>query len=265
MALLVPCAGWAQVVTSETVIEKLQTPVHLYLGKTDLGSVAMRLSEQCGITIEPSDYLKDREMVVQLDGITARAALEALSEMNDWTWKETPEKHILIARQASRLPATPAYVFRRIHAAMPRDLREFLGVIPRSETPVTYINPFEIEADPLQTQRMKESRDRLWRLLQDTQTDLYGSLPQSVILGTPYAFAKMSNRQKNDLMAQILFRVFDELLAKRSEFMVGDLLPYAHDPSLAVLSLTGNEFKVNTIFKIPNGQMSAGFTVELQK
>ena len=81
------CGASAQSVESDSVTEKLSRRIHLELGKTTLAEVAAALSEQTGLKIEPADYLNDRIMVVRIQGVSARSALNALSELNDWRWK----------------------------------------------------------------------------------------------------------------------------------------------------------------------------------
>ncbi len=262
LLLLVSLPGKAQQISTDENVQKLKTPVHLNLGKTTLAAVALRLTEQCGVTIEPAEYLKEREMVVQMDGISARAALEALSELNDWAWKETKEKHILIARKVSRLPVKPAYIWRRIHTALPRDVRDYLGVEMRAENPDDFKNPLD-NTDQQKAQKLEEDRVKLFRLFKDTQIELYDSLPKTIYTGEPYAYEKMSESQKSNLLVQTFFPVFYLFISRGKEFMLGDFLPYVHDPRTAILGLKGNLLEVNIVLNVPNGQWSAGFQVEV--
>ena len=261
--LLVALPGMSQQLYTDEIKQKLMVPVHLNLGKTTLAAAAQILSAQCGVTIEPAPYLKDRDLVVQIDGVSARTALEALSELNDWAWKETQEKHILISRKVSRLPATPAYIWRRIHAILPRDVHDYLGVEARAENPEEYINPLA-DSDQQRARKREEDRTRLFRLFKDTQTELYDSLPRTIYAGEPFAYEKMSQSQKNNLLVQTFFPLFSLFLSQGKEFVIGDFRPYVHDPRIAILGLTpGGNLTVGVVFNRPDGQSRAGFEVSL--
>jgi len=262
LILLLSPASHAQQISSDAIREKLSTPVKLAPGRTTLSALALQLSEKCGVPVEPAEYLQERVMVVQLNTMSARSALDAICELNDWMWKETPEKHVLISRKASKLPASPAYIFRRIHVILPRDVRDYLGVEPRSEDPGQYINPLA-EFDPEKAARRNEQRTKLWRLFKNTQSQLNDSLPQSVLDGEPLAYKKMSQIQRDNLMVQICFPIFDLFLRQGKTFTQGDFATYVYDPRTAVVTLKGNELDVNVTFDLPNGQTTTGFGVEL--
>jgi hypothetical protein len=65
---------------------KLAQTVHLTLGKTTLAAALAALSKQTGIQIDAAEYLKDRVLIVQMESLNGRAALDALTALNDLKW-----------------------------------------------------------------------------------------------------------------------------------------------------------------------------------
>jgi hypothetical protein len=106
----------------------LQIKVHLRLGETTLSKTLQEMSRQTGLQIESADYLQERELLVDLDNMSAQAVLETLAEGNDWIWNETKQSRILMTRpkfNATRQLVEVAPAFRAI---VPKDLRRYAGV-----------------------------------------------------------------------------------------------------------------------------------------
>jgi hypothetical protein len=226
----------AQSVESDAVKEKLSTRVHLRLGKTTLDKVAVALSEQTGLKIEPADYLLDREMIAQMDGISARAVLNALSELNDWKWKETPDHTISIARHLLQMPQVPVSIPRIVQSAIPKDTRAFLQIPTPSDNPGVYTNPLLANVHALANDRVTKGL----RYLRDTQGELFSSLPADAVKGEPILFDKLTELQQHDLIVQIAFKQLTLL----DEYLLSDFLPFVSDPQSARLESRGNTFMV---------------------
>lgn len=93
--LLFPVFATAQDKAKSQVAERLQTKVSVTLGTVTLPEVLAALSKQTGLIIQAEPYLQERKIFVQLNGVTARAALDALAELHDWTWRDMDENRIL--------------------------------------------------------------------------------------------------------------------------------------------------------------------------
>jgi hypothetical protein len=226
--------GAAQSVESDVVADKLSTKVHLRLGKTTLAKVTAALSEQTGLTIEPADYLLERVMVVQMEDVSARSVLNALSELNDWRWKETPDHTITIARHLLRLAPVPASISRMVQSAIPKDTRAFLSVPTPSENLSVYINPLLPDGN----RRTNNVVSRVQGFAGDALAGLLTQLPPNTGKGAPIPFDKLSEGQQHDLIAHIAFFTFgflgDELLSEFRSFV--------YDPESAFLDLQGTRF-----------------------
>jgi hypothetical protein len=228
--------AFAQSVESDAVSQKLSKKVQIHTGNTTLEKVAASLSEQTDLKIEPADYLGDREMIVRIDGMSGRAVLNALCELNDWTWKETPDHTISILRHLLQLPRTPAAIPRIVQSAVPKDTRTFLRIPTPREDLHVYTNPLLTKVGSLNDWR----KTTTLRFLKDTQADLFSTLPPNAVKGDPLPFDKLTNQQRRDLIVQIAFRQ----LATLDEYVLSDFLPYVADPSSARLEKKGKTFMV---------------------
>lgn len=232
-------AASAQSVESDAVKEKLSTKVHLRLGKTTLARVAAALSEQTGLKFEPAYYLADRDMIAQMDGVSARAVLNALAELNDWKWREMPDHAISIARHLLRPPQVPVAIPRIIQSAMPKDTRAFLTIATPSEDLAVYANPLLADWSAASSKQRKAAV-----FMRDTQGDLFGSLPPDSVKGDPIPFDKLSDPQQRNLAAQFAF----QLIFSLDQYLLSDFRPFVYDPAAARLEIFQNRFRIGNHF-----------------
>ncbi len=109
---------------------KLALSVRLSLGEVSVEAFTQALSRQTGLTITASAPLRERTLIVRMENIRASAALDAIAELHDWTWREAEPGQILLARRILKVPQQPEYMPRLIQNALPADLRAYLH-IPR--------------------------------------------------------------------------------------------------------------------------------------
>jgi hypothetical protein len=130
----------AQTTNIEAAQQSLNKIVHLNLGVTTVGKLMAALSEQTGLKIQAAEYLQARTITVQMDGLTAASALDALKELNDWTSSSSVQNEILISRRRLRVDAVPAAIPRLMQAAIPKDMRTFLQIPNPGEDVANYRN-----------------------------------------------------------------------------------------------------------------------------
>jgi hypothetical protein len=251
------CQGAAaQSVESDAVRDKLSTKIHLRLGKTTLTKVAAAIAQQTGLKVEPADYVSDREMIADMEGVSARAALNALSELNDWKWRETPEHAIAIARHLARPPQVAAAIPRIVQSAIPKDTRAFLGIATPSEDLSQYTSPWLSNTRGVHGNLVTKTV----RLLRDTQGDLYSSLPADAVQGTPIPYEKLTETQRRDLIVQIAFRQIISL----DEYLLSDLLPFVRAPELAQIEFYRNGLTVGQHGTVNGVERRTGFPAVIQ-
>jgi hypothetical protein len=237
--LLSMCAGagraQVQSLEKDETDARLKMHVHLSLGKTTVARATAALSTQTGLTVTAADFLQKRTLIVQLDNVSAGAALAALAELNDWTWYETQPNHILLTRRKLRLPPEPDNITPLMQATMPADLREYIG-IARPVEDVRQIIQKPRLFDNSAGRRMQGYRIPIERLLDTLNAE---NLTQN-----PLPYEKLSQVQRDYLLAIV---VFGEMNMFGQGIMSNNTV-YEFDPSNCELSiLPNNSIGVSTI------------------
>jgi hypothetical protein len=140
--------------------KRLETPVRLNMGATTLNRIMAQLSAQTGLTIQAADYLRERRLTVQMEGLTAREALDALAELHDWTWSRVEPGRYLLKRRVIRRPGLLEDIPRMMQIGLPRDLRAWLRLpaLPKDD-------PSETTSLPHHASLISIARDQKNRLL----------------------------------------------------------------------------------------------------
>ena len=112
---------------------KLAVKVRLMLGEVSVSAFTEALSQQTGLAITAAPPLRERTVIVRFKDVSALAALSALAELNDWTWREVEPGQIVLRRRILQVPQEPTFIPRLIQNALPVDLREYLRVPRPSE------------------------------------------------------------------------------------------------------------------------------------
>jgi hypothetical protein len=143
---------------------RLDAPVTLTLGETTLGRVMTQLSSQTGLTLQAADYLRQRRLIVQMEGLTAREALDALAELHDWTWSRVEPGRYLLKRKVARRPGRLEDIPIAMQTGLPRDLRTWLHLpaLPKDD-------PSEITSIPRYGPIMSIARNQTNQLLAELE------------------------------------------------------------------------------------------------
>lgn len=117
-----------QKASDNKVSQQLGTIVSLRLGKTTVANVFDAIAKQTSLKIDVSNFLRERDITVTMEGVSARSALDALTELNDWTWRIVDPDIIVIRKKTLRLPSTPPSIPRLLQIAVPKDIREYFNI-----------------------------------------------------------------------------------------------------------------------------------------
>lgn len=133
LVLLLMSLSLSQPIRAQTIIYQqtrtaLRSEVHLQLGETTLTRALQELSQQVHLQIQAADYLQERELVVELNNMSAQAALDTLAEGNDWIWYEEKQGQIFVSRPKFNKTQKLLDVAPAFRAIVPKDLRRFVGV-----------------------------------------------------------------------------------------------------------------------------------------
>lgn len=217
-SLLAPLA--AQNAPGEADEAKLDTAVNLRLGETMLPAVMKAISEQTGLQVEAAEYLHERRLTVWMQGVTARAALDALSQLYDWTWYKTDTGRYRLARRTMRAPRRLADVSSYLQAALPRDIRTYLALPPLPRRNPGEVTRFQTSAQMSMT-------------VEKAKQALTASLASDLGNGRTISYDKLTPEQKEELLLTLLFARYDDL----AELLHDDPGPHQMDVSTVLLAL----------------------------
>lgn len=243
----------------DMIDQKLALPVKLSTDKMTIQQVTTSLSEQTGVKITAADYLREREVMLRLNSVSARAALNALAELNDWKWRKSKEG-VVLERNTLRLPVAPGPAFRQLQSAVPKDMRDFLKAPTPSADLTKYSNPL---MDNRRSDQFKFADKLIFNLLVEDHGALLASLPPSLLDNQPLKYEQLTVVQKQQLLSQLVFHALKDL--NENTMFAGDPGPYIWDPRTADLFIKGGAFLVYSSYRDALGGTSGmGFGIPIK-
>ncbi len=236
---------------------KLAKTVKLTLGSTTVDNLMTALSEQTGLNIRAADYLRERKIIVQMDGVTAETVLNDIGELNEWTWSETIPDRIMVVRKRLHVAATADAIPRLIQAAIPKDVREYLAI----ETPTEDIAKHIAAHDDHAMLKVIIASGALARTVAVDQAGLLTSLPAGIIKGEPIPYAKLTEHQRRQLLVALVFPLFQQT---NSQLLRGNGLPQVSNIKDAVIELNGVFMEARIMVNNGTGDTSIGFSAPFQ-
>ena len=246
----------AQSVQSREVKIALQKQITVNAGaksdKSTLLTILKGFSQQTGITIESEKYLLDREVSVFAKNISAKEALDALIELNEWEYYETSAHQIRIRRLSHHEPKNLSEIPKALLSSMPIDVKRFIGIgisseeisfptdSPHQGSEARTFKRFPIRAVSLNNEY------RLTGMLQKSEERIVKLLETSSFSLGKYLY----NDWSADLKEEVYARLFLELLKSESagdQFVLYSANPYPYiiDLSQANLSVDGNSISIS--------------------
>ncbi len=105
-------------------------PVHLRMGSTTLERLASAIEEQTGVHVLVPRHLRDRQLIVQMDGLSVQAALCALAEINGLRITMFSAKAVGLDRRAVASVEQLSELPSALNGVIPKDFLRFLRVPP---------------------------------------------------------------------------------------------------------------------------------------
>jgi hypothetical protein len=244
--LLIACLGASCLLFSLTVLPgraqehlvpeyapKLDQTIHLTLGKTTLSAALAALSQQTGIRIDAAESLKERDLVVQMEGLTGRTALNALTALNDLKWREIGPNHLLVDRPTPKRPEKITEVPGQFVAALPKDVRDFLLIGMPSDKAWEFAEPnaFPKRKDFEFSQFLDSRASGLYR---EQNRLLEAALPAKLTMGTKIPFRTMTAAQQSELLTMLFL---DAITHMSASLLRDNLAPFQKDVMQASLHL----------------------------
>lgn len=198
----------AQTVDYAQTRTSLQTKVNLHLGETKLPRVLEELSQQTGLKIEAADFLQERELLVELENMSAQAVLDTLAEGNDWIWFENRKGHLLVTRPRFKKTQELLNVAPAFRAIVPKDLRRFVGVDLSDAEIMSAVDgalpDHERIPDPRLTREFALPL-RLQAPITEQENAMIAWVTKEVRAGTKIPYAKLTPEQQHSLLVYFVF------------------------------------------------------------
>jgi hypothetical protein len=204
----------------------LNVKVSLELGTVSLPKVLKALEAQTGLRIQAAPYLRERRLVVEIAGTSARQALDAITSLHGWTWKQIEPGHILIERKRPKAGSGGSAVPLMVQSAIPLDWRRFLGIGKDSFQEVAQntkldeiIQNMKLDAVGQNTKQdaktARQSARRQWRpnllrKLSRASERLLKTLDPEAIHTVKLPYSKLSPEQQQSLITLFTLKAFRE-------------------------------------------------------
>jgi hypothetical protein len=210
ISLLIAPTVSAQTIYTEKTATKLRTMMHLRPGTTTLAKVMEALTQQTGMPITAQSCLQERKIIVQMDNMSARDVLDTFSELYGWRWTEIDKGGILLMRPRPKNPQTVEEISLAAQAALPRDIRRFLGIgIPVSDLTVPDNPKIKETIEFLKRSPVPSAKDdivkalvspKLGGIFETKAQFLYSSLLPGVEEGKVIYYTQLAPPQRDALM-----------------------------------------------------------------
>ncbi len=242
--------GWTQSALHPDTKVKLQTRVHLSLGKTTLAKALEVLSKQTGLTIEASPGLSERVLLVEMNDITASNALNALAICNEWNWSETTPGNIRLRRSLPRNPTTLEEVQKFVVAALPKDVRDFVCIGKSVAEIKNYTIPIDPQLantpfakPPVNRSLSMFSQGKIFAVDSALAREISALLKPKPTDGAYYAYKTLTPEIQEKLL---LYALLYTLKETRSGLLYNEFAPFQKDPNKVTVELKGSSLDVGS-------------------
>ena len=101
------------------------------MGRTTIDAVVIELEKKTGLTIQMAKYLRGHKVLCDVEGVSARAVLDALVQMNHWRWYETTHPGtIALVGKAADVPRNITLLPQALRQCMNQDFVRMLMAEP---------------------------------------------------------------------------------------------------------------------------------------
>ncbi len=240
---------------------RLDTRIQLQALPTTMRDLAKALSSQTGMDIRAVDWLGDRLVTPVVSRASLSTFLDALCELEEWTWSQPKPGAILIERKRPALPRNFSEVGTRLFNALQPDVRRFLGV---------GVQPEDVLGEkPLVGYRFDNAGERLryevgvkiTTLRDEAQFAFYESLKPGILDGAKLPVVKLDDSARRRLVEILCLHALSDL---NLDLLAGVAASYEQRPDQCYLRLTaGPELHLATRHREGDQIVTEGFSAPL--
>lgn len=183
-------------------------------------------------------FLLARHYSVYFQGVNKRALTDALAEIEDWHWQESKSGNVTFQPRSLKDIGDLLAVPRRLQAALPRDVRDYLGARRPSLTLQQMIPTLISDA---RMEKMRWFNQRKEGLGYSDLKTLMLKLASTKTAEEKISVIKLK-KEERQLLLNALLRV--AMLDTAYSLYGGDFPPYILAPNTAHLELSGNLLRI---------------------
>ncbi len=226
---------------------RLARKVKVNLRATTLAAALAALSAQTDLHIEAVPYLREHRLSVLMNDVSAAEALNALGEINDWKWRVAPDGHVTVDRPTPRTPRQIGEVSLALQAAMPKDLRRFLGSEGTLRDVMRHENYGRGQMPPKVSAFQHGDTGGMFALTHQYGRELAALLGLQLREQKPVAWAALTPDQRRLLVRTLVGVGLGRIITEHHNLLTGLLAPYERDPQSADIGLkNGNRMLIST-------------------
>jgi len=213
-------------------------PVSLHQADITLAQILSLLTAPMQLNYSAEDILLARRYFISCQNVTQRALTDAIAEIEDWHWNESPLGNVRFQPRSLKDTAGILAIPRRLQSALLRDLRDYLGARRPSLTaqemiPTLVSDPRMLKMRWFDLRKSRLGYPELKKLIQRLETTKIAEAPVSI--------AKLKEDERRMLLSALLREAVG---AMDYSLYGGDFPPYILAPHTAHLELSGSLLQI---------------------
>jgi len=206
--------------------------IHPPYGQTTAKQLAAELSQETGLSISVESAIEGRRLSVYLDGVTCRQALDSITHLEEWSWRELDSGHYRVERRIARVPQRAQDIPASLQAVLPRDIRTYLRLSDLNTKDPSAKSPSDIG--------QVASRDKA-RCLEKVRA----TVSNKVAPNSPVLLRSLPLDTREAMLLWITLVAAAEPTGVK--VLNGEIAAYLIDPTRAVLGLEGSSLNVYSL------------------
>ena len=235
----------------------------MHLGETTVGRFASELSQKSGLKVTAEKYLLEHLLTVEISGVSAEDAINALAELNNWRVIKKSDEEILITHKSFKSSDSLAEVPKLLRQAIPKSWFLFLGegIVPENVFSENDMARLKRAQDGLTEGHTEEDRKEASNEIASIKTSLiklnnrnktsihnnfspinrllFPNVPPALLKNQSYPYKKWTSEEKKGALTLILLDLLSVIVEDPStgDLVRGEIKDYMLHPEITSLRM----------------------------